>query len=314
MRIYEYKQGEPLGIGECVLAIGLFDGMHMAHRDLLDCARDLAKEQSLPFGIFTFGSEGGIKRDTSKIYDTRQKLALAERAGAEIAVVADFSALAGLSAEDFVRLTLVGDCGVRIAVAGFNFRFGKGASAGAAELCELMGASGGRAVIREEYRLGGDTVSSSRIRDLIEKGDITEAGYLLGAPYSIAGAVHHGDGRGKGLGLPTANTDIPAGRTLPAKGVYRSAVPIDGRIYNAVTNIGTCPTFGERSVHAETYIIDFTGDLYGRDLEIFLLGYLREERSFTTQEELIMQIKLDINNTKTKNGELTWQELGLSLQ
>ena len=314
MKIYEYKPGQPLNIGDCVLAIGLFDGMHIAHRDLLDCARELAKERALPFGIFTFGSEGGIKRDTSKIYDTKQKLVLAERAGAELAVVADFGTLAGLSAEEFVRQTLVRDCGVRIAVAGFNFRFGCGASAGAAELCELMSAEGGLAVIREEFRLDGEAVSSSLIRGFIERGDMAEAGRLLGAPYSIAGAVHHGDGRGRGLGLPTANTEIPTGRTLPAKGVYRAAVPIDGRIYNAVTNIGTCPTFGERAVHAETYIIDFDGDLYGRDLEIFLLGYLRGERSFASREELIMQIKLDIYNTKTKNGELTWQELGLNLQ
>ena len=314
MRIYEYTPGVRLDVGDCVLAIGLFDGMHIAHRDLLESARDLAKQNALPFGIFTFRNEGGIKRDTAKIYDTKQKLTLAERAGAEIAVVADFGSLSDLSAEQFVRNVLIRDCEVRIAVAGFNFRFGKGASAGAEELCELMRSEGRDAVVHDEYKLFGDTVSSSLIRSFIEQGDMEAARRLLGAPYSIAGAVHHGDGRGKGLGLPTANTEIPSGRSLPARGVYRAAVPIDGKIYNAVTNIGTCPTFGERSVHAETYIIDFDGDLYGRDLEIFLLGYLRAEKSFSSKKELIMQIKLDITDTKTQNGELTWQELGLNLQ
>ena len=314
MNIYEYKQGEALPIGKCVLALGLFDGMHIAHRDLIAKGKELAKEAGLPLGIFTFDGESGIKSSVPKIYDTKHRLVLAERAGADFAVVADFGALCYLPSEDFVSYVLIRDCHAEIAVAGFNFRFGKGAAAGADELVGLMVARGKRAYIREEFKFNGATVSSSLIRSFISLGNMHEARKLLGAPYSISGKVYHGDGRGRGMGLPTVNVDIPEGRVLPALGVYRSAVPINGKIYNAVTNIGTCPTFGERGLHAETYILDFEGDLYGRDIEIFLLAYLRGERKYERQNDLIIQIKLDISLTIIKNGDITWQELGLNLR
>ncbi len=312
MKIFEYTKGFTPPMGKCVLALGLFDGMHVAHRDLLSCGRQVAEEMGLPFGIFTFANEGGIKSSAPKIYDTRQKLVLAERAGAEFAIIASFESLSGMTPEDFVRDTLVRDCGTEVAVAGFNFRFGKGAAGDAQTLVQLMESEGKHGIIREEIKLGGATVSSSIIRTFISLGNMHEVKKLLGAPYSVTGTVCHGDGRGKELGLPTVNTDIPVGRVLPANGVYRSAVPIDGRIYNAVTNIGTCPTFGERRVHAETYILDFDGDLYDREIEVFLLAFLRKERKFKSQSDLILQIKLDISSTNTKNGDITWQELGLS--
>ena len=138
-----------------------------------------------------------------------------------------------------------------------------------------------------------------------------EASALLGAPYFLTGKVAHGDGRGKSLGLPTVNTDIPDEKLTPRVGVYRSAVVIGEKIYAGVTNVGTCPTFGERVPHAETYILDFDGDIYGEDIRIYLLEFLRDERHFDSADELILQIKLDINYTIKKNGEEKWQELGL---
>ena len=312
MQIYHYKHGSAIDTKNCVIALGFFDGMHIAHRDLLAHGKRLATDAGLPFGIFTFRGEGGIKSSTARIYDTEHRLRLAERAGAEFAVVADFDDLRELTPEEFVRDVIVGKLHAEIAVAGYNFRFGKSAAGDCLMLTNLMTESGKRAYIRDEYKLGNSTVSSTEIRELIINGRIEEANLLLGAPYSISGVVVHGDGRGKRLGLPTINTDIPQGRVTPAAGVYRSAVVCKNEIYAAITNVGTCPTFGERSLHVETHVTDFVGELYGENAEIFLLEYLRKEKRFSSAEELILQIKDDILRANMRNGDITWQELGLN--
>ena len=103
------------------------------------------------------------------------------------------------------------------------------------------------------------------------------------------------------MGIPTVNTDIPPGRLLPRLGVYRTAVPIDGKIYTGLTNVGVCPTFGKRAVHAETYILGFDADLYGRDVNIYFLGFLRDERTFKNAEELLLQIERDKARATSEN-------------
>ncbi len=311
MKIYEYKPGKKLPVGECVVAIGLFDGFHTAHRELLRRTKEIAEQKGLPFGIFTFASNEAIKENAKKIYSTEEKLQIADSLGADFAVVADFSKISGICAEDFVKKTLICDLSAKIAAAGFNFRFGKGAAGNAEKLTSLMREAGGEAYIFDEYTSGGITVSSTHIRELLREGRMEEAAVLLGAPYFLAGEVSHGDGRGKTLGLPTVNTDIPDEKIIPKTGVYRSAVSFGGRLYSGVTNVGTCPTFGERSPHAETYILGFDGELYGEKIRVYLLEFLRDEKVFESQKELIMQIKLDINYVIERNETLKWQELGL---
>ena len=311
MKIYEYKPGEKLPTGECAVSIGLFDGFHIAHRELLLKTKEIAKERNLLFGIFTFISDKAIKSGAKKIYSTKEKLEIAESLGADFVCVANFSDISEISAEDFVKKTLISDLSAKVAVAGFNFRFGKGALGNAESLVTLMKAFGGEAYVFDEYTSGGVTVSSTLIRSLLAEGKMAEAGSLLGEPYFLTGVVTHGDGRGKALGLPTVNTDIPEEKLSPKAGVYRSVVIIDGKAYSGVTNVGSCPTFGERTPHAETYILNFEGELYGEKIRIYLLEYLRDEKRFDSAEALILQIKLDINYTNEKNGDLKWQDLGL---
>lgn len=311
MKIYEYKPGTKIPVGECAVAIGLFDGFHIAHRALVKKSIELAKKSGYACGIFTFVSGDAIKSGAKKIYSTDEKLKIAESLGIDFAVIADFSDIANITAEEFVKSTLVGDVSAKIAVAGFNFRFGKGAVGNADLLSKLMKDSGGEAIIFDEYTYDGTTVSSTLIREYISKGRIADAIALLGEPYFLTGIVSHGDGRGKALGLPTVNTDLPSEKLLPKKGVYRSAVRISDRLFSGVTNIGTCPTFEERTTHAETYILDFSGDIYGKEIRVYLLEFIREEKHFKTPEELILQIKLDINYAIMRNGEQKWQELGL---
>ncbi len=311
MVIYEYPLKEKYNISECVLALGFFDGVHIAHRDLLVRAKKIAKQRNLPFGIFTFSSSGSIKKDAKRLYNDGEKAEMFELLGADFTVFADFGAISGCSPDDFVRKILAFDLGCRICVAGFNFRFGKGASGDSALLASLMKNAGGEALILDEITDGNTTISATLIREHILSGNIETAGRLLGAPYFVKGRVLHGRADGRKLGFPTANIRIEEGRIIPKSGVYRSALVIDGRIFCGVSNIGVCPTFNGREIRLETHIIDFSGDLYDKEIRIYLLGYIREERHFNSIEELKKQIIVDKNTTIKENGEITWRDLGL---
>ncbi len=312
MVIYHYPFKEKENIPGCVLALGFFDGVHIAHRDLIETARIEAKRRGLSFGVFTFGSDGNIKSKTARLYGDDDKAEIFESLGADFTVIADFGGIAGLSGEDFVKKILASELNCQVCVAGFNFRFGHKASSGEAELRQYMTEVGGEAIIREEIT-GEDrvTLSASLIRDLIQGGEIAKANKILGAPYYIKGRVSHGRKVGRGMGFPTANIPIREGRIIPKAGVYSSAVAIDGKIYKAVTNIGSCPTFGQHEIHLESFIIGFSGDLYDREIRVYLLDFLRPERAFASVEELKEQIEFDKNRVITESGDISWQELGL---
>ena len=294
-----------------VIALGLFDGVHLAHRELLTLAKETAESIGKPFGIFTFSKESGIKSNTKKLYSTDEKLELVSRLGADFAIVAGFSDISKMTPDEFVEKVLIGKLDASVAVSGYNFRFGKGALADAKMLKELMEHYGKAALIKDEIRESGEAVSATRIRALIEKGQIREANLLLGSPYFIRGTVVHGNGNGDGLGFPTLNVSLSEDKVTPRLGVYRSVVSVGGSLYNAVTNVGTCPTFGAREVHVEAHLIGVRENLYGKCADIYLLDFLREEKAFLSKEELILQISVDKNITIEKNGEEKWQELGL---
>ena len=312
MVIYQYPSEEKLNIPDCVLALGFFDGVHIAHRDLISTARERAKIDGLKFGIFTFASSGKIKESSGRIYGDREKTEIFEGLGADFTVFADFSAISGASPEQFVKSILWRDLKCRVCVAGFNFKFGRGASGDAKSLSALMQDCGGEAIIREEIKgEDGRTLSATLIREKITSGKLAEANKILGSPYYIKGRVLHGRAVGRGMGIPTLNVEVGDERIIPPLGVYASAIPIDGKIYLGVTNLGTCPTFEKRKIHLETHVLDYEGDLYGREINTFLLGFIREEMTFPSPKELKMQINVDKNRVIKEFGDKKWQELGL---
>lgn len=311
MVIYEYPSKQKLNIQDCVLSLGFFDGVHLAHRDLLRKSAEAAREKGLKFGVFTFKSDGNIKSNTGRLYDDGEKAEIFESLGADFTVYADFGAISGTSPEDFVHKILCRDLNCRICVAGFNFRFGKGAKGDSARLCELMAEAGGECRICDEITAEGVTLSATLIRSLISSGRVYEANNLLGSPYYIKGRVLHGRRDGSRIGFPTANIKIDGDRVVPKMGVYRSITMVDGEGYYSVCNIGRCPTFGENEIRLESHIIDFSGDLYGKEIRVYLIGFLREERRFGSIDELKMQINIDKNTTIRENGDTKWQELGL---
>ncbi len=313
-----YHGGEDLS--PCVAALGFFDGVHLGHRALLAEAKAEANRLALPLAVLTFPSDSPIKQGAPRIYGDGEKLLLLSSCGADEVYFCDFNAVRDMEPEEFVRKILVGKLHAKAAVCGFNFRFGKAAGGDAALLARLAGAQGCRAIVLPPYRAEGGILSATKIRSALAAGEIGRANSLLGAPYFLLGSVRHGRGFGHTIGLPTANFDLP-GDLILRRGVYRTAVVIGEEKLPALTNIGVCPTFGVRALHAETFIPGFSGDLYGRDFRLDFLGFLRDERVFPSAEELKKQINVDILTANEQNEadlyykkeEVKWQEAGQNL-
>ena len=312
MDIKSYRYPEKLNIGKCAVALGYFDGVHIGHRELISLLVREAKAEGLKSYVLTFEDNlAKTKKTQSIIYNTEEKLRIFESLGVDGVIVADFPSIAGLSPENFVFDVLVDSLGVELAISGYNFRFGKFAAADSSRLIELMEDKGKRALVLSERRVDGEPLSATVIRELIGEKRLDEATKMLGIPYYVEGTVERGLGLGTRFGFPTVN--IPIRETSPlASGVYRTAVKIGDRLYTGVTNVGSCPTVKEREIHTETLIADFDGNLYGQNIRIYFLGYLREERLFDSVDELRDQIYFDKNRSIEENGDLTWLATGLN--
>lgn len=297
---------------ECVIAIGFFDGVHIAHRELIKAARKEAERLSLPLGVFTFKGDADIKGKSGRLYSDDEKEEIISSLGVDFTVFAEFVSLKDLTKDNFIDNVLIRDLGCRVAVVGYNFRFGKGASGDAEYLKCALYKRGRDCIIKDEVTSLGRTVSSSYIKELIANCRLDEATRLLGTPFHFSAPVERGDGRGHALGFPTLNTSLGECGEILKRGVYRSAVLVGDRLYPAITNIGTCPTFSERVCHAESFLFECNEELYGKRVKVFLLEYLREERKFSDAESLKMQINIDKNIVIKKNEEEKWQELGLN--
>ena len=301
MQIYEYQKGKKLNIGKTVVALGFFDGVHIGHRELLRRAKAISEERGLGFAVFTFKAEESGFKGSGRLYSTEDKLSIFEAIGVETVIITDFPDVCNISAESFVEDSLISDIGCTVAVAGYDFRFGKGAFGDVGMLCEIMSRCGGSSVVVEEQTFKGKKISTTVIKELFAKGEIFEANALLGEPYFIRGRVSRGNGFGKVLGFPTINIPISKDAFSPRHGVYRAEVKIGGKVYTGVTNIGICPTFEEREIHAETFLLDFSEDVYGGDVKVSLLDFLRDEKRFDSAEQLKMQINVDVNRVKNGN-------------
>lgn len=297
MHIYEYGKDE-IPKADCVLALGFFDGVHIAHRALIARAELEAKRRGCALGVFTFSPGDGAKSASNRIYSMERRLGIIASLGVDFCVSAKFEDIRDMSAEEFCTVVLSDTIGCRACVVGYNFRFGRGASAGTRELEEIAAKLGIDAVICPKAELFGIPVSSSAIREYLKAGDMKSARAMLGEYYATSGVVVHGRGiGGKRLSTPTANLSHDESTLLPRLGVYAAAAEIDGKLYPAAANLGVCPTYGGLRAHTEAYIIGFDGDLYGKKIKLSFLSFLRDEVRFENEEMLKMQIELDKNAT-----------------
>jgi riboflavin kinase/FMN adenylyltransferase len=284
--------------GSCV-TIGNFDGVHIGHQRLIARVRDLAAGLGVPSVVITFEPHP-LRFFTGKktppfitLYEQRSELIKA--LGIDHLLCLEFNQeLAGMSPEEFVRRILVEGLKVRELVIGYDYAFGKG-RAGNYGLLTVLGKQWGFGVEQlEPVMVDQAIVSSTRIRDLVEAGDVWAAKSLLGRFYRVSGSVVHGlDRGGKLLGFPTANVHL-VDELFPKTGVYCCWAEVDGQVHQAVANIGYNPTFGNDVLSVEVHILDLKADLYDKTLKVHFVQRLRGERKFSSLDELKSQIGKDI--------------------
>lgn len=283
----------------CVATIGNFDGVHLGHQAVLGQLADKAAQLGLPTAVITFEpqpqeyfSRGDIPPRLTRL---REKFKALRRYSVDRVLLLPFNrSLAEMEAEAFIQQVLVEGLGVRYLVVGDDFRFGKG-RCGDFDMLKRAGAEHGFEVVTmHTFEIGGSRVSSTRIREALQVGDLQLAEQLLGRPYRMCGRVAHGNKLGRTIGFPTANIFLHRKKT-PVDGVFAVEMfGIEGEPVAGVANVGTRPTIdGTRSL-LEVHLFDFAADIYGEYVFVDFLQRIREERRFDSFDALKAQIQLDV--------------------
>jgi riboflavin kinase/FMN adenylyltransferase len=279
------------------VAIGNFDGVHRGHQALLQTAREAAAKSGAKAGVILFEPHPRELFQPDKphfrLTSLARKLQLLEQQGMGLAVVLRFDArLAGLAAAEFIDRVLVDALAVSHVVVGYDFRFGK-ARGGDPETLKQAGASRGFGVtVVSQVAEAGEVFSSSAIRAELAQGDVAGAAEMLGHWWRVRGTVVRGANRGTGLGFPTANLAMPPGTAL-AHGIYAVWVWLDGHAHPGAAYLGTRPTFDDGAPMLEVFLLDYEGDLYGREIDVEFIAHIRGDRSFDTTEALKAQMDAD---------------------
>lgn len=282
----------------CVATIGNFDGVHLGHQAVLGQLAEMAAELALPATVITFEplprEYFAPERAPARLTRFREKLQVLRRYAVDRLLLLRFTpTLAEMEAEDFIRRILIDGLGVRYLVVGDDFRFGRARRGDFAMLSAAGERAGFRVAHMHTFELDGRRVSSTRVREALERGDLEGAERLLGRPYRVCGRVMHGDKRGRAIGFPTAN--LRMGRQVsPVHGVYAVEVfGLEHEPLQGVANVGTRPTVGGVENRLEVHLFDFDGDLYGRRLNVDFLYRIRDERKFDSIAALARQIGED---------------------
>ena len=294
-----------------VVTIGAYDGVHLGHQAVLRLVRELADARGFEAALVTFDrhpAEVVRPESAPRLLTTlEQRLELLDATGdLDLCWVLTFDeARSKEAAEDFVREVLVDGIGARLVVVGADFHFGH-RRGGNVPLLERMGAELGFEVlglglVAVEGEASGVPYSSTRIRELLAKGDVAEAARLLGRPHEVRGVVERGDQRGaEHLGFPTANLTVPERICLPADGVYAGTFVAEDEVERpAAISVGTRPTFYEDGdVLVEAYVLDFDGDLYGQRVKVRFREWVRGQERFDSTEALVEQMHADVEATR----------------
>ncbi len=300
MKIIRHPSSVPDAVTGSAVAIGNFDGVHPGHQAVINEAGRLARAENRPWTVFTF--EPHPRRvfqpgaEPFRLTPFHAKARAIETLGVDYLFVQRFSrSFSQTPAEDFVRETLSKGVGAGHVVAGYDFVFGKGRG-GNCELLLRMGAELGFGVtaVAAHGDEGGERYSSTRVREALAAGDVETAAQLLGRDYGVTARVRHGDQRGRTIGFPTANMRL-GDHLVPARGVYAVEADIPGRgaPVPGVANLGRRPTFGGAEDRLETFLFDFSGDLYGERLHVRLKHFIRGEKKFDGMDALKAQIAAD---------------------
>jgi riboflavin kinase / FMN adenylyltransferase len=294
---------DEVSVEPSVVTIGNFDGVHRGHHVLLRRTVDTGRDRDLRSVVVTFEPHpAAVLRPGSEpprlqtLDDRIEALAATE---VDLVVVLPFTReLSALTPREFVERVLVEGLGVARVVVGTNFRFGHRAAGDVVTLVEVGEDHGFETEAVTLLELGDAAVSSSQIRTALRVGDVERAAGWLGRPYTLRGTVVRGDGRGRTIGVPTANLAVDPDVLVPADGVYAGRVEHGGRRYDAVTNVGVRPTFDGVTRSIEAHVLDASPDLYGESLTVAFEARIRGEQRFDGPDELVARIRLDIEEAR----------------
>lgn len=299
----QHQSIESLNLDASWLTIGIFDGVHLGHQKIITTLTEGAHKDGLPSVALTFDPHpatilAGVS--IPKLTTHAEKIELLNALGIDHIITLPFtSGLAGYSAKDFIQI-LRSHLHFKHLVTGFDFALGKNRQGNNEYLNDAGREFGFVHTAIPALEVEGTIVSSTFIRNAIMNGAISSATSRLGRYYNLAGMVVHGDGRGRTINVPTCNIDFPHEKVLPLPGVYACKVYIDGEEHLSVANFGFRPTFTHSTVEPrlEAHILDFDGDLYGKELDAHLVQRVRPEIKFANVQELIAQINKDILITR----------------
>ena len=297
----------------CVATIGNYDGVHLGHQAVLRQLKRHAEVMGLPALVITFEPHPqeffNADQAPTRITSFRDKLEILKQQNIDRTLCLRFQqSVAGQSAEDFIEQVLVGDLSIKRLIIGDDFRFGKNRRGDYRMLRDFGKRLGFDVVLAETHRLDGHRVSSSSIRERLQESRFEEAQLLLGRYFSISGRVAHGAKRGRQLGFPTANINLGK-RAVPLRGVFAVSVKgVDDRAYLGVANLGTRPVFQEKKLLLEAHLFDFDKIIYGRYISVEFFKRLRDERKFSSVDELVAQIATDIRAARELFGARNLQD------
>lgn len=295
MRIVNVKLGEIRKQKNPVVAcIGYFDGMHKGHQALVNATIEKAKELGVESGLITFDPDPWVtlrnEKDVKHITPLQQRINIAVELGIKNIFILNFTKeMAALSPLDFIKV--LDSCNIKALICGFDYHYGQ---FGKGDIESLKRDADFEVVVIDAVSDNEGKISSTRITNLIEEGEVHKAEELLGYAYRVEGYVVHGNAKGRTIGYPTANVSVPSEYLEPKGGVYACFALIDGKKYKAMVNIGHNPTFNyTETMSLEAYILDFSGDLYDKRLKISFKYYLRPEKKFKYVGNLKMQLEQD---------------------
>jgi len=288
--------------GETLLTIGVFDGVHAGHRYLLKKLRERAAERNLLSGVVTFSPH------PQSVLHPRSQLpcltSLEDRVGAfqmlgvsVVAVLTFTPKVSQLSAREFISL-IKKHLSMRGILVGSDFTLGKGKE-GNINLLRALGSEMGFSVdVIPPFKINGEIVSSTLIRRALAEGDMRKATKLMGRYFYLEGEIITSEKRGRVLGFPTANLDVKPQQALPGNGIYATIAYVQGKHFHSATNVGIRPTFGIGEEMVETHLLNYKGNLYGKDIRVEFVQKIRDEERFPSSEELKTQIEKDIREVE----------------
>lgn len=287
------------------VALGSFDGLHYGHLSLVRKTVQVAREKNGKSMVFTYKNHPKtiIRPDSvpKLIMDLDTKLEYLDEENVDIVVLRSFTKeFMSMEAEDFIRL-LCEDYNVKGIVVGFNFRFGHKNLGDIELLRNLQRKYGYELYIVEPYTYKGEAISSTRIRNSILDGDVSEATNMLSKPYLIKGKVVYGKQLGRTVGIPTANLEFNNKMVLPSKGVYYTNVKYEGKVFKGLTSVGYNPTVNGTKLTVETFILNFDKMIYGEEIKVYFVEKIRDEIKFESLNKLVEQIKKDEDFVKNKS-------------